>query len=128
MEIGANDVVFPKYTVNSFAASFEQIVSELPEGSFVSDLPWMVFPGYAQQSERMSVVARKLIAKHGHRLVPLFDVTKAEGLLGYPKRTAKDWFHPNDAAYRTWADVFWEGIAASGVLEELQSSGAPSED
>lgn len=119
LDIGANDVVFPPYGVDSFASSLTTILETLPEGSFVADVPWMIFAGWAKQSEAMTVRAQELIAAKGHRLVQLHQESRSRSLLTYPRRTAQDWFHPNDVGYQQWADAFWASISSSGVLEEL---------
>ena len=128
LDIGANDVLFQPHGVESFGSSLEVILDALPKGSFVADVPWMVFPWLSAQSAILAARARELVERHGHHLVPLYRASRANSVFTYARRTSRDLFHPNDAGYLQWADVFWEGIAASGVLEELQSSGAPSED
>ena len=66
--------------------------------------------------------AQELIAARGHRLVRLHQESRSQSLLTYPRRTAQDWFHPNDVGYRQWADAFWASIRSSGVLEELSKA------
>lgn len=120
LDIGANDVLFPPYGIDSFTASMGVILEALPAGSFVADVPWMVVPGWAGQSQAMAERAAGMITDAGHHLVRLHEASRAQGYLTYARRTARDWFHPNDVGYGQWADAFWEAIDASGVLDELE--------
>ena len=118
--IGGNDVVFPKYTVESFSASMVTILESIPDGSFVGDVPWFTIPGMNQQSVLMSARARALIAEHGHRLVPIHQASRDLGYAKYYRNVARDLFHPNDKGYSKWADLFWQQIVESGTLDRLK--------
>lgn len=121
LDIGGNDALFTRTnTVDSFAAALGEILTTLPAGSFVSDVPWMVLPGWVGRSQAMTARAHELVQRHGHHLVALHEATRRAGYLGYPRNTARDWFHPNDRGYAAWADAFWEAIVASGTLERLR--------
>ncbi|WGT47109.1 SGNH/GDSL hydrolase family protein [Tessaracoccus lacteus] len=120
LDIGGNDVVFSgSNTVESFAASLDTILGELPAGSFVGDVPWFTLPNLGVRAKKMSDVAAKLVKLHGHHLVPLFEATKQTGYLRFHRHTAGDWFHPNDKGYLAWADLFWAELVASGRVAEL---------
>lgn len=119
LDVGANDVLFHPTRVEEFAEAMETIVQALPPGSFVSDVPWMVFPGFAASSATMAERAAELIEQHNHHLVRLHQESRSKGYRGYLSRTAADWFHPNDSGYAHWADMFWRAIENSRVLEEL---------
>jgi len=119
LDIGGNDAVyFLDNTRESFQASFDAILAGLPQGSFVADVPWLMWPGLAQRSSEMSGVSRQLIESHGHHLVPIYESTRAAGLFGYHLHTAADLFHPNDKGHAEWAEKFWLVIVAAGKLDE----------
>ena len=121
LDIGATDVVFPGHTVATFEASLERILDALPEGAFVSDVPWFMVPGLGRQAKLMSAVAADAVGRHGHHLVALHDMSRTPGVLRYHRYTARDFFHPNDAGYVGWADAFWTAIENTDVLQSLSA-------
>lgn len=122
IDIGGNDVVFAlDNTTDSFTESFDAILTSLPAGSFVADVPWFIIPGLEQRSKAMARRAVELIDRHGHHKVPIYDSMREEGRLRYYTKTAADWFHPNDRGHREWADLFWAQIQASGRIDELRA-------
>ncbi|GAB3810572.1 hypothetical protein GCM10028820_00310 [Tessaracoccus terricola] len=122
MDIGANDVIFPHSNLEKFTDSLATILSTVPRGSFIADVPWVMIPGMDRQSVAMAAKAAELIAERGHHLVELHKPSRQLGYFRYHRSTAKDWFHPNDKGYAAWADAFWDAIEASGVLAELTPS------
>lgn len=108
LDVGGNDVVLPGNNLVSFEKHFADIVTALPRGSFVADVPWFTLPGFSQRSDEFTKAAVPLITVHGHHRVPLHAAARALGPLRYHQATAGDWFHPNDAGHRAWADLFWE--------------------
>ena len=122
MDIGANDVVFPGNDVETFSRSMRAILPALPAGSFVADVPWFMIPGMDSQSREMAASAVELVAEFGHHPVAIHEASRAVGRLGYLAYTSRDLFHPNDKGYASWAETFWEGIVASGKLDELMPS------
>lgn len=126
LDIGGNDAVFfMGNTTESFTASFDAILGALPKGSFVADVPWLMWPGLAQRSSGMSEVSRRLIENHGHHLVPIYESTKATGLFGYHLHTAGDLFHPNDRGHAAWAHKFWDRIVEEGTLDAWRETPSP---
>lgn len=125
MDIGANDAVFPGHSVDTFTESFEEILQAIPAGSFVADVPWIPLPRIGGQARAMAVVAREMIARHGHHLVDIHESSRALGLLRYRLRLSSDWFHPNSLGYREWSEKFHEAIAASGWVEAHSSESEP---
>lgn len=123
MDIGANDVVFPGHDAETFSRSMRIILPALPEGSFVADVPWFMIPGFDGQSRAMAAKAVELIPMFGHHLVAIHETSRAVGHLRYLRYTARDFFHPNDRGYASWADAFWDAIVESGQLEELSRAG-----
>ncbi|HMR50376.1 MAG TPA: SGNH/GDSL hydrolase family protein [Arachnia sp.] len=123
LDIGGNDAVyFLDNTTESFQSSFDAILAGLPEGSFVADVPWLMWPGLAQRSSEMSDVSRRLIEAHGHHLVPIYESSRATGLFGYHLHTAGDLFHPNDRGHAAWAQKFWERIVEEGKLDAWRAA------
>lgn len=100
----------------------EIILAALPEGSFIADVPWFSLPFWGRQSRLMSEFAADAVERHGHHLVGLHALTRGVGPR-YHLYTASGLFHPNDAAYQGWADLFWEQIEASGRLATIGSAG-----
>ncbi len=106
IEIGANDM--RSYDEQKFMAEFKQITAELPDGTFVSDLP-----DYKRGDTReYGVMSGQMEDMVGSRpnlhFVPLGKATagnqKIFGTYAY------DFFHPNDDGYLIWADAFWSVI------------------
>lgn len=122
MDIGANDVVFPHSNLELFTEALSTILSTVPRGSFIADVPWVMIPGMDKQSVAMAQKAAELVAEYGHHLVELHEPSRKLGYFRYHRSTAKDWFHPNDRGYQAWADAFWDAIEASGVLPALTPS------
>lgn len=123
LDIGGNDVIFASdNSVESFTASFEAILAALPPGSFVGDVPWFLIPGLSRRSAAMAARAEQLIEAYGHHQVPIYQAMRETGYLRFYTNTAADWFHPNDKGYRSWADLFWATIEASGRVQELRSA------
>ncbi|WP_197510948.1 SGNH/GDSL hydrolase family protein [Tessaracoccus coleopterorum] len=123
LDIGGNDVIFAAdNSVESFAASLEAILAALPPGSFVGDVPWFLIPGLSQRSLAMTRRATGLIESYGHHLVPIYRSMRDNGYLRFYTKTAADWFHPNDKGYLAFADLYWDSIVSSGVIE---GSGRP---
>ncbi|MDO5736106.1 MAG: SGNH/GDSL hydrolase family protein, partial [Propionibacteriaceae bacterium] len=124
LDIGANDVVFPGHDPETFARSMRVILPALPPGSFVADVPWFMIPGLDGQSRDMAARAVSLIAESGHHTVAIHEASRAVGRLGYLRYTSRDFFHPNDRGYSSWADAFWGAIVASGKLDDIRDIGA----
>ena len=113
IEIGANDMA--TYQPQTFTSQVDELMSRLPRGTIMSDLPY--FGGRGQlpllghgQSERdvesANAILAKLANKHGLTLAPLHQATQAR-VGRAPWHYAVDYFHPNNAGYKIWADAFW---------------------
>lgn len=125
LDIGANDIVYPGHTPETFARSMRAILPALPAGSFVADVPWFMVPGLDKQSREMAVKGAELVDEFGHRLVAIHEASRALGRIRYLRYTSQDFFHPNDEGYASWAGAFWDAIVASGYLDELRADAAP---
>lgn len=107
IEIGANDMA--QYDHQKFAKQFEQLVSVLPPGTFVANMPYFQTRPARRASalDATNTVERLVAARSGLTLVDLQTATKQRNDW---RSYAADWFHPNDRSYRHWADAFWEKI------------------
>lgn len=113
LDIGGNDIA--ALDADKFKAEFVELVSMLPAGTLVADVPY--FGGRTQlpffgagRPEQSVLVANTIIreAAQGKRVtvVPLHDVTKVSNgrrIWNY----APDYFHPSNLGYKAWADAFW---------------------
>lgn len=128
LDIGANDVVFPGHSLESFTASMRRILPALPPGSFVADVPWIAILHWGGPSRRYAQRSRELAAQYGHHVVALHEASRALGLVGYRRYIASDLFHPNDRGYAGFADAFWAQLEASGKVDELKAGTRQSSD
>lgn len=106
IEIGANDIT--GYDDAQFTKQFKQLVSLLPQGTYVSNMPYF---GGIVRSEKNVLVANQHITQilkdSGMHLVNMHDITKSrQG----PRNYAVDLFHPSVHGYQNWADAFWKEI------------------
>jgi lysophospholipase L1-like esterase len=102
--IGANDIA--AWDEGRFGRGIRTLFDALPSHAIVADLPSFYFlPG-----ERKVLVANRIIreeaAARGLTVVPLYALTKRQGLRGVATQFAGDLFHPNDRGYRVWARAF----------------------
>lgn len=103
VEIGANDM--KSYDSVRFTESMKYFVSQLPKASYVSEIP--AFTGRAKDLDKSVVDAneriREIVQTAGLHQVPLYDITRTTTGLSY---FAADYFHPNNKAYKNWANAF----------------------
>jgi lysophospholipase L1-like esterase len=102
--IGANDIA--AWDEGRFGRGIRTLFDALPSHAIVADLPSFYFlPG-----EKKVLVANRIIreeaAARGLTVVPLYALTKRQGLRGVATQFAGDLFHPNDRGYRVWARAF----------------------
>lgn len=110
IEIGANDVA--NYDAKSFRANFKKVMTTLPEGSFVSNMPlFNSRPGSTQNAKHASkIVEEELKSRPDLIFVDLQKQTEEnQSIFGF----APDLFHPNNLSYKNWADDFWAKIKDS---------------
>jgi acyl-CoA thioesterase-1 len=104
--VGGNDVL--KKSVDSFAVDFFDLLSRLPKGSFVSNIPY--FGGRVRRPKKvmaMNDVVYRCVADTGMHLVDLYSVTKdCNSMLAY----SADLLHPNAKGYGLWHYAFWKEI------------------
>lgn len=107
--IGGNDI--REYDQDGFTADVDQLVANLPPGTYVADVPYFMHGRWETDSAQAAGAVRAAAAEAGLVVVPLNDRLRAEGLRGMLTETSPDFFHPNDAGYEVWADAFWTEIS-----------------
>jgi acyl-CoA thioesterase-1 len=110
--IGSNNVL--SFDAEEFRSQFAQLAPLLPKQTVVADVPY--FGGRHmgssdKKAQAAGAIIREIATAHGLEVAALHDITKSKNSwLNY----AADFFHPNDRAYKLWADAFW------AVLKERQ--------
>lgn len=110
IEIGANDVA--KFDAKKFEQEFNQLADKLPKGTYVSNMPYFSSrPSRRPAAFRASEIIQQVVTKHPDlKFVDLQTITKQRNsIFNY----AADLFHPNNRAYKNWADAFWSQIEAN---------------
>lgn len=103
IEIGANDVA--KYNKEQFTADFTQLTKLLPADTYVSNMPYFATrPMRRPAAFAISkIISENVAIRSDLKLVDLQTITQErDSWLNY----AADLFHPNDRAYRNWAEAF----------------------
>ncbi|MBA2279017.1 SGNH/GDSL hydrolase family protein [Candidatus Saccharibacteria bacterium] len=114
IEIGANDV--GSFNADKFRLEFSQLLNELPANTLVSNVP--SFRGSIKNnlkghSRDASEIATELIKQKPELFfADIHAATDALGLGDY----AADYFHPNDRAYKKWAEAFISAIEQNNLL------------
>ncbi len=104
IEIGANDVA--KYNENAFRSDFKKVISTLPKGTYVSNMPlFNSRPSSTQHAQNASkIIEEEIKSRQDIIFVDLQKQTKDnQSIFGF----APDLFHPNNLSYKNWADAFW---------------------
>lgn len=116
IEIGGNDVATLDEAV--FRQEFTQLVSQLPKGTYVSNMPYFGSRSKSRpKAFRASEIIEDIVSKNSQlRLVDLQTITQERHtLLGY----AADYFHPNNRAYKNWHEAFMTEINKDGADGQL---------
>ncbi len=103
VEVGANDLA--NYKPEQFKSSFEKLVSQLPENTYISDMPY--FGGRIRKNDQAlaaNVIISKAIDGKKLHLVKLQQLTRSRQSM---RDYAVDLFHPSSRGYINWADAFW---------------------
>ena len=107
IQIGANDV--GKFDASDYRAKFKKVLATLPDGTYVSNMPYFNSrPGSTQNGKDASKIVEEELRKYPNlKLVDLQTQTEQnQSIFGF----APDLFHPNNLAYRHWADAFLKTI------------------
>lgn len=106
--IGSNNI--RDFSAQQFREEFEIIINSLPKQTVISDVPYFG-GGRANAKEANAKSASQIIGEmvnnRGMELVRLHAATEQHDSW---RNYAADFFHPNDRAYRIWADAFWGTI------------------
>lgn len=105
--VGINDL--RRMDAATLVQAFRDLMSRLPSGTLVADLPQGMRRAQAQE---VNDVLDREAASHGLVLVRLHAHT------GPPWRGkfSADQFHPNERGYRDWADAFSEALGVPATL------------
>lgn len=107
IEIGANDVA--NFNPTDFRTKFKKVLSTLPEGTYVSNMPlFNSRPGSTQNAKDASkIIEEELVAYPKLIFVDLQrETSENQSIFGF----APDLFHPNNLSYKNWARAFLKEI------------------
>ncbi|OYN92048.1 SGNH/GDSL hydrolase family protein [Parenemella sanctibonifatiensis] len=115
VSIGVNDAVKARFDPDRFTANMTTIAETVPTGSFIGDLPGISGGGLLNRRIiRANEVIRRVVAAHGHRLVPVFEASQQPTLWEYRRLVAPDAFHPNVRGYQLWTHEWVAAIDRAG--------------
>ncbi len=109
IEIGANDII--SFDEQKFESEMNELMSELPKKTVISDVPSFAGSRYAKYEQRVvsaNEIIHRLGEKHGYKIAELYKRVDANHGL---RTFAADIFHPSDYGYKTnWLPAFMERI------------------
>ncbi|MFW6598796.1 SGNH/GDSL hydrolase family protein [Propionibacteriaceae bacterium Y2011] len=105
--IGGNDMIKRSFDANRFRDRFDQVLSAMPPGTFVGELPTFGHWPFEPRVRTANQIIADLVPKHGHHLVPLYATSRAQWPFRMFHHVNGDWFHPNQLGYQLWADTYW---------------------
>ena len=111
--VGSNDLA--QYDAARFRADVDALVSGLPPGAVVGDVPWFMHGGTGRKSGEAADYVASRAGSRGLPVARLHRAMRERGWRSMITDFAADWFHPNDRGHRVWADAFWEAIDRSGA-------------
>ncbi len=106
VDVGANDM--GRYDAERFSREAAALTSALPVGTLLADVPYFMHGRWEAHSREASAVLARNAVLHGVVVVPVHEAQRAQGWSAMLTQFAADWFHPNDAGHRVWADAFWK--------------------
>ncbi len=104
VSVGANDI--GAFDPDRFERDVRALLSSLPAGSLVADVPSFHFPDGERKVRVANRILHRIAIANGHVLVPLYRTTRRQTLARALTQVAGDFFHPNDRGYRVWASAF----------------------
>lgn len=113
IEIGANDV--GNFDEPRFTKDITELVDALPKNTYISNMPYFATrPSRRPKAFRVTeLITSEVKRRPDLKLVDLQSITRErDSWLNY----AADLFHPNDRAYKNWAEAFWKEIEKDGQL------------
>lgn len=108
VEGGANDM--QNFEPARFEAEFAQMLSLLPEGAYVSDVPYFgkgLFRTREASVVQANAIVHRLLGKYKVKPVYLHESTEKHSTW---LNNAADMFHPNDRGYHWWFEAFTKEI------------------
>ena len=105
LDIGGNDV--RAFDASRFAHDIEELLSQLPAGTVVADVPYFMHGHWERDALEASRLLTAAAAAYGLPVVPIHDVLRRRGWRGMFGDYAADFFHPNDRGHQIWAEAFW---------------------
>ncbi|HEV7951036.1 MAG TPA: SGNH/GDSL hydrolase family protein [Glaciihabitans sp.] len=108
VSIGANNIA--SFNAEQFESDLDRLLDGLPSHAIIADLPSFYFLPSEKNVKVANSIVGKLAEKHDFAVVPLYKITKRQGLWGVSTQFAGDLFHPNDRGYAVWASAFIPAI------------------
>lgn len=108
VEVGANDM--QNFEPARFEAEFAQMLSQLPAGAYVSDVPYFgkgLFRAREASVAQANTIVHRLLGKYKVKPVYLHESTEKHSSW---LNNAADMFHPNDRGYHWWFEAFIKEI------------------
>jgi acyl-CoA thioesterase-1 len=102
--VGANDI-YHGTTQEEIAKNFEKIIKQLPSGTIIAEIPYLMWPGKNTEAKFINSELQKIATDHNDKIVPLYAVTRHNHIK--LNAYSLDFFHPSDRGYKDWAEVFW---------------------
>ena len=114
LSIGGNDVMAEDMAPGQFAERLGRVIAALPPDSLVSSIPSFGIMPQEKRATEMSEYLARTVEESTARMVDVRALTREYSLPTYTfAYHAADFFHPNSAAYATWAQLFADEWAAS---------------
>lgn len=107
IEIGANDI--KTFKADEFREGFKKVLETLPEGAYVSNMPlFNSRPSSTPKAKKASQIIAEEMKNYSKLIFVDLQKYTAENqsIFGF----APDLFHPNNLAYKNWANAFWHQI------------------
>lgn len=108
VDIGGNDI--RRYDTDAYRRDVTALVEGLPSGAVIADIPFFMHGRFERDANAAAQLITAQAEKHGLRVACLHEAMRARGWGAMLTDYAADWFHPNDAGHRIWAQAFWEAL------------------
>jgi acyl-CoA thioesterase-1 len=110
--IGANNIA--AFDPTAFEKDLKRLYAKLPDTAIVSEVPSFYFPPRETLVRVANGIVHRTAASRGFdTVVPLYHVSRRQGLWGVMTQFAGDLFHPNDRGYTAWAKAFFPTVDAA---------------
>lgn len=113
LDIGGNDVSLQRLSVEDFSSLIDTICRGLPRPAVVANIPTFKPLASAERAALLSKAIDDAAKENGCGLVDLHGVSEDMSAREYMfTHHAADLFHPSDAWYHRWSELFMEQIAS----------------